>query len=49
MLSVLSGCEKAGLSLMRIKEAMASVGYDRHTLHELDRWESKRMTGRFGR
>jgi hypothetical protein len=31
---------------VRIKEAMAASGYGKHALHELDRWESKRTTGR---
>ena len=46
---LLADCERAELTLHRIKEAMASVGYGREALHQLDRWESKRTTGRFGR
>ena len=49
MPKVLAQCEEAGLSLDRIKDAMASVGYGGEALHQLDRWESKRTTGRFGR
>jgi len=49
MPSVLDECEAVGIPLARIKEAMGSIGYGRHALHELDRWESKRTTGRFGR
>jgi hypothetical protein len=49
MPQVLADCERAGLTVVRIKEAMESVGYGRHPLHELDRWESKRTIGRFGR
>jgi hypothetical protein len=41
--------EQAGLPLVQVKEAMASIGYGKHALHELDRWESKRTTGKFGR
>jgi len=37
------------LSLARIKEAMLAVGHTRNALHQLDRWESKRTTGKFGR
>jgi len=37
------------LSLARIKEAMSAVGHTRNALHQLDRWESKRTTGKFGR
>lgn len=39
----------AGVGLARIKDAMAAIGYDKHALHQLGRWESKRTTGRFGR
>ncbi|MGV9734060.1 hypothetical protein ACWDT5_08185 [Rhodococcus aetherivorans] len=49
MPAILRDCERAGLNLPRIKEAMASIGYGRHDLHQLDRWESKRTTGKFGR
>jgi hypothetical protein len=38
-----------GLSVEHIKEAMANIGYSKDALHQLDRWESKRTTGRFGR
>lgn len=38
-----------GISIDRVKQAMADIGYGQHALHELDRWESKRTTGRFGR
>ncbi|MBB1195747.1 hypothetical protein [Curtobacterium flaccumfaciens] len=37
------------LSLARIKEAMSAVRHTRNALHQLDRWESKRTTGKFGR
>ncbi|MET8121810.1 hypothetical protein [Micromonospora sp. NPDC005291] len=39
----------SGVALEQIKEAMAEIGYDKHALHQLGRWESKRITGRFGR
>ena len=39
----------AGLDVNQVKEAMRSIGYDKDDLHQLDRWESKRVTGRFGR
>ena len=39
----------AGVSVARVKEAMAAIGYGSDALHQLDRWESKRTTGRFGR
>lgn len=48
MPTVLGNCNAAGLRLPRIKEAMASIGYDKDDLHQLDRWESKRTTGKFG-
>lgn len=49
MPGLLDDCEQAGLSLARVKEAMAAIGYGKVALHELDRWESKRTTGKFGR
>ena len=39
----------AGASMARIKEAMKSIGYSKDALHQVDRWESKRRTGRLGR
>jgi hypothetical protein len=44
-----TGLAPAGLSLAQVKEAMASIGYSKQALHELEWWESKRTTGRFGR
>jgi len=41
--------EQDGVPLVRVKEAMASIGYEKDALHQLDRWESKRTTGKFGR
>lgn len=49
MPNLMGDIHKAGLSVDRVKDAMASIGYDRTALHELDRWESKRTTGKFGR
>lgn len=40
---------ESGVPIERTKQAMADIGYGRHALHQLDRWESKRTTGRFGR
>lgn len=48
MPGLLGDFEQAGLSLARVKAAMAQIGYGRIALHELDRWESKRTTGKFG-
>lgn len=31
------------------RSTMASIGYEKDALHELDRWESKRTTGKFGK
>ncbi len=45
MPKLLAQCEVADLPLDRIKDAMASVGYGREALHQLDRWESKRTPG----
>ena len=41
--------KSAGLTVDRIKESMASIGYSEDALRLLDRSESKRTTGRFGR
>jgi hypothetical protein len=49
MPKLLGDLEQAGLPLAQVKEAMASIGYGKHAIHELDRWESKRTTGKFGR
>jgi hypothetical protein len=49
MPTLLGDLEQAGLPLVQVKEAMASIGYGKHALHQLDRWESKRTTGNFGR
>lgn len=49
MPKLLAQCEAAELTVDPIKQAMASVGYGRDALRQLDRWESKRITGRFGR
>ena len=48
MPKLLGDLEQAGLPLVQVKEAMASIGYGKQALHELDRWESKRTTGKFG-
>jgi hypothetical protein len=40
---------EAEVSLDQIKDAMTQLGYDKRDLHQLDRWESKRTTGRFGK
>ncbi|WP_375003721.1 hypothetical protein [Aeromicrobium sp. CTD01-1L150] len=49
MPGLLGECVESGLTVDRIKAAMSSIGYGRNALHELDRWESKRTTGKFGR
>jgi hypothetical protein len=49
MPTLLGDLEQAGLPLVQVKEAMASIGYGKHALHQLDRWELKRTTGKFGR
>jgi hypothetical protein len=46
---ILAQVSAAGMTVDQVKAAMQSIGYGRHALHELDRWESKRTTGRFGR
>lgn len=49
MPKLLGDIEEAGLPLARVKEAMGSIGYGKQALHQLNRWESKRTTGKFGR
>lgn len=49
MPNLLSTFANQGVSLPRVKEAMKAIGYDDRASHELDRWESKRTTGKFGR
>ena len=49
MPSVMQDFADKGLPVEREKQAMADIGYHREALHQLDRWESKRTTGRFGR
>lgn len=49
MTSVLGKCEQIGLGIEQIIAAMRSIGYSTSALHMLERWESKRTTGKFGR
>lgn len=49
MPQLLDDLERAGLPLAQIKVATESIGYDKDALHQLDRWESKPTTGKFGR
>lgn len=49
MPKLLAQFEEQGVALDRVQQAMRSIGYDRHDLHMLERWERKRTTGKFGR
>ena len=49
MPKVLEDCWAAGLTMQQVQQAMGSTGYSRQALHQLDRWESKRTTGKFGK
>jgi hypothetical protein len=49
MPKVLADVEASGMTLEQVKQAMSDVGYGKDDLHQLDRWESKRTTGRFGK
>lgn len=49
MVGLLDDWAAEGLTLKQLQDAMAAIGYGRHALHELARWESKRTTGKFGR
>ena len=46
---LLARLEQAGVPLARVKEAMAAIGYSKDALHQIDRWESRRTTGKFGK
>ena len=46
---ILADCWEADLTMPRVQSAMESIGYSRSALHQLDRWESKRTTGKLGR
>jgi hypothetical protein len=46
---LLTECADAGLSPDRIIQAMEMIGYHKHTLHILERWESKCGSGTFGK
>lgn len=41
-------CAEADLPIDRIAEAMRSIGYRKEAIHQLKRWENKRLTGRLG-
>lgn len=45
---LLGELHEASLDLNHAKEALESIGYSKDALHQLDRWESKRTTGKFG-
>jgi hypothetical protein len=49
MPSVLADIEATGMTMAQVKDAMSSIGYSKDDEHQLDRWESKRRTGKFGR
>lgn len=49
MPTLLADCWEAGLTMQQVQQAMESIGYSRQNLHQLERWESKRTTGRFGK
>lgn len=49
MPKLLRDCWGAGLPMQQVQQAMESIGYSRQALHQLEQWESKRTTGRFGR
>ena len=48
MPNILRDLNFAGVPITRVIEAMASIGYHKDALHQLERWESKRTTGQFG-
>jgi hypothetical protein len=46
---ILTEVADAGMTIEQVTQAMASIGYSWRALHQLERWESKRLTGRFGK
>jgi len=38
---------EVGLSIGQIQQAMQSLGYHKGAIHQLARWESKHITGKF--
>lgn len=49
MPSLLADLWESGLTMDQVQPAMSSIGYNRQALHQLERWESKRAMGKFGR
>ncbi|WP_313816325.1 hypothetical protein [Citricoccus sp.] len=49
MPKLLAECAEEDLPIGQVVEAMESIGYDRRTTHQLERWENKRRTGKFGK
>lgn len=49
MPKLLAECAEEGLTIDEVVEAMQSIGYDKQTVHQLRRWENKRLTGKFGK
>ncbi|MFJ6536748.1 hypothetical protein ACIQH5_10985 [Paenarthrobacter sp. NPDC091711] len=49
MPKLLADCAKEGLSIDQVMKAMMSIGYDRRAVHQIRRWESKRLTGKLGK
>ena len=39
----------SGMTVRQVQDAMESIGYSRKAVHQLQRWENKRTTGKFGR
>ena len=46
--TLLGELDAMGLPLAKVIEAMSAIGYGVRALHQLERWESKRTTGRLG-
>ncbi|MCV7610002.1 hypothetical protein ACWEOD_04005 [Micrococcus luteus] len=49
MPGLMADMAEAGMSVRQVQDAMESIGYSRRAVHELERWERKRTTGKFGR
>lgn len=45
---ILTEVTHADMTIEQVTHAMSSIGYSWMALRRLERWESKRLTGRFG-
>lgn len=46
---IMEECADLNLSVAQVREAMESIGYDRRATHQLQRWDNKWRTEKFGK